>query len=129
MKEKTRKRIKKGRGLKTRSKGGNKKTHSKKNNKNKSHSKKYFIKLNCSPENHNKALNSFTCYSDEDLHKLRDIWNARHPDTPIQSNDSKEIWETIKSYYQTTCNKESCWIKQMVKNSSLEKELMDSFAP
>ena len=23
-----------------------------------------FVKLNCSPENHNKALNSFTCYSD-----------------------------------------------------------------
>jgi hypothetical protein len=88
-----------------------------------------FVKLNCSPENHNKALNSFTCYSDEDLHKLRDLWNARHPDRPILTNDSKEIWETIKSYYQTTCNKESCWIKQMVKNPKLEKELMDSFAP
>ena len=82
--------------------------------------KKSFVKLNCSPENHNKALNSFTCYSDEDLHKLRDIWNARHPDKPIQTNDSKEIWETIKIHYQTTCNKESCWIKQMVKNSKLE---------
>jgi len=91
--------------------------------------KNSFVKLNCSPENHNKALNSFTCYSDEDLHKLRDLWNARHPDRPIQTNDSKEIWETIKSYYQTTCNKESCWIKQIVKNPKLEKELMDSFAP
>jgi hypothetical protein len=90
---------------------------------------KTFIKLNCSPENHNKALNSFTCYSDEDLHKLRDLWNARHPDRPILTNDSKTIWETIKSYYQTTCNKESCWIKQMVKNPKLEKELMESFAP
>jgi hypothetical protein len=113
------------------------KSHNKSHNKshkgrNKSHKKTLknpFIKLNCSPENHNKALNSFTCYSDEDLHKLRDLWNARHPDRPIQTNDSKEIWETIKSHYQNTCNKESCWIKQMVKNSKLEKELMDSFAP
>ena len=40
-----------------------------------------FVKLNCSPENKNKHsnLNAYTCYSDEDLHKLRDIWNARHP--------------------------------------------------
>ena len=91
--------------------------------------KKTFIKLNCSPENRNKSLNSFTCYSDEDLHKLRDIWNARHPDRPIQTNDTKEIWTTIKSYYTKTCNKESCWIKQMVKNTKLEKDLMDSFAP
>jgi len=100
-----------------------------KNNKKTLKNSQSFVKLNCSPENHNKALNSFTCYSDEDLHKLRDLWNARHPDRPIQTNDSKEIWQTIKSYYQTTCNKESCWIKQMVKNPKLEKELMDSFAP
>jgi hypothetical protein len=111
-----------GYGLKQKSKKSKKsKNKTSKNNK--------FIKLNCSPENHNKALNSFTCYSDEDLHKLRDIWNARHPDRPIQTNDSKQIWETIKNHYQTTCNKESCWIKQMAKGTKLEKELMDSFAP
>lgn len=118
--------------------GGNKKHNTRKGRKNhKIHNKKEnkknktqkFIKLNCSPENKNANLNSHTCYSDEDLHKLRDIWNARHPDKPIQTNDSKEIWETIKKHYQTTCNKESCWIKQMVKNSKLEKELMESFAP
>lgn len=109
-------------------KGG---AHSNKSKKNKlkNQTKKNFIKLNCSPENHNKELNSFTCYSDKDLHKLRDIWNARHPDRPIKTNDPKEIWTTIKSYYKKTCNKESCWIKQMIKNSKLEKELMDSFAP
>jgi len=116
--------------------GGNKKYKTRKNHKIHDNKRKHkmnktnkFVKLNCSPENKNANLNSYTCYSDEDLHKLRDIWNARHPDKPIQTNDSKEIWETIKNYYQTTCNKESCWIKQMVKNSKLEKELMDSFAP
>ena len=112
-----------GYGLKTKSKKHKHKHSNKHTNSIK------FVKLNCSPENHNKALNSFTCYSDEDLHKLRDIWNARHPDRPIQTNDSKQIWETIKNHYQTTCNKESCWIKQMAKGTRLEKELMDSFAP
>jgi hypothetical protein len=106
--------------------GGSK---TKKRNHNKSKNKQKFVKLNCSPENQDKALNSFTCYSNEDLHKLRDIWNARHPDTLIQTNDPKEIWKTIKTHYKNVCNKESCWVKQMVKNSSLEKELMDSFAP
>jgi hypothetical protein len=116
---------------KNKKKGGgySNKSKSKSNKKSNNQSKKKFIKLSCSPENDNKSLNSFTCYSDEDLHKLRDIWNARHPDKPIQTDDSKEIWTTIKSYYNKTCNKESCWIKQMVKNSKLEKELMDSFAP
>jgi hypothetical protein len=128
--------MRKGKTLKNRNKNKNNsmkggkrhKRHKKTKKTSRSHSSS-FVKLNCSPENHNKALNSFTCYSDEDLHKLRDLWNARHPDRPIQTNDSKEIWKIIKSHYQTTCNKESCWIKQIVKNPKLEKELMDSFAP
>lgn len=110
-------------------KRSNPKIKTKSNKRSNNKTQKKFIKLSCSPENHNKALNSFTCYSDEDLHKLRDIWNARHPDRIIQTDDPKEIWTTIKSYYNKTCNKESCWIKQMVKNSKLEKELMESFAP
>lgn len=128
--------MRKGKTLKNRNKNKNNsikggkrhKRHKKTKKASQSHSSS-FVKLNCSPENHNKALNSFTCYSDQDLHKLRDLWNARHPDRPIQTNDSKEIWKIIKSHYQTTCNKESCWIKQIVKNPKLEKELMDSFAP
>ena len=106
--------------------GGNKlKMKSKKHNHSNKHKKtttSHFVKLNCSPENENKnsSLNEYTCYSNEDLHKLRDIWNARHPDKPIQTNDSKVIWETIKNHYQTTCNKESCWIKQMAKGTQLE---------
>jgi hypothetical protein len=113
-----------GYGLKSKKHTHSKNKHSKtKTNK--------FVKLNCSPENKNDTsnLNTYTCYTDEDLHKLRDIWNARHPDKPIQTNESKEIWATIKNHYQTTCNKESCWIKQMAKGTKLEKELMDSFAP
>jgi hypothetical protein len=114
---------------KNKKKGGGYGDKSKSNKKSNNQTKKRFIKLSCSPENDNKSLNSFTCYSNEDLYKLRDIWNARHPDRHIQTNEPKEIWTTIKSYYNKTCNKESCWIKKMVKNSRLEKELMDSFAP
>ena len=101
--------------------------HSNKRHKGTKKQSKKFVKLNCSPEN--KHLNEYTCYSDEDLHKLRDVWNARHPDRPIQTNDSKEIWTAIKNNYISSCDKESCWIKQMVKGTKIERELMSSFAP
>lgn len=80
----------------------------------------------CSPKVNNKE---YTCYTDEDLHKLRDMWNARHPDQFIDTNDSKEIWNTFKNVYQRVCNRESCWIKQMTAGTKMEKELLKAFAP
>lgn len=88
--------------------------------------KKPFIKLNCSPK---KKSKNYTCYSDTDLYKLRDMWNARHPDHPIKTKNTKKIWDQLKEYYTTICNKESCWVRQMTKNTKLEKELLDAFAP
>jgi hypothetical protein len=85
-----------------------------------------FKKLNCSTSVKNK---NYTCYSDSELYKLRDIWNARHPDRPIKTKKKKDIWDKLKEYYATICNKESCWVRQMVKNTKLEKELLDAFAP
>ena len=85
-----------------------------------------FKKLNCSTSVKNKK---YTCYSDAELYKLRDIWNARHPDRPIKTTKTKHIWDKLKEYYSTICNKESCWVRKMVKNTKLEKELLDAFAP
>ena len=85
-----------------------------------------FRKLNCSPETKGKK---YTCYSEQDLTKLKNMWNARHPDKPITTNNSKEIWNILKHYYSTICNKESCWVSQMTKNTKMEKELLDAFAP
>ena len=99
-------------------------------NKNKTKKRKYnptqFIKLNCSPEN---KKTKFTCYSDTDLAKLKEMWNTRHPDNPIKTNNSKKIWKLLKEYYISICNKESCWVRQMTKNTKMERELLDAFAP
>ena len=46
----------------------------------------------CSPS---KELD-YTCYSRESLLKLRDLWNARHPDAKIKSKDSKGIWKALR---------------------------------
>ena len=93
--------------------------------------KTHFVKLNCSPKNKNtnKNKNKNTCYSDSDLYKLKDMWNARHPDRPIKTKNTKQIWMLLKEYYTTICNKESCWVRQMTKNSKQEQELLDAFAP
>jgi hypothetical protein len=87
---------------------------------------KQFKKLNCSPKNKNT---NYTCYSNSDLYKLKDMWNARHPDRPIKTKNTKQIWMLLKEYYTTICNKESCWVRQMTKNSKQEQELLDAFAP
>lgn len=102
---------------------------SKKNRQNKNKTKKVRINgLNCSPQSKNVKKN-YTCYSDENLHKMRDIWNARHPDQLINTNDSKEIWIKLKNYFNRVCNKESCWIKQMAVGTKMEKDLLEAFAP
>jgi hypothetical protein len=89
---------------------------------------KELVNLNCSPKDKNE-VKEYTCYTDEDLQKLRDMWNARHPDKPINTNDSKEIWDMLKNYYANICNKESCWIRQMTKGTKMEEELLASFSP
>jgi hypothetical protein len=123
------------RKLKTKNKFTIKKIKNKnnKNNKNNNKSKKNNFKLlNCSPKTKIEKK-SYTCFTSDQLHKMRDIWNARHYDQQINTNDSKEIWNKLKNFYSRICNKESCWIKQITKGTSMEKELeedlLDSFAP
>lgn len=94
----------------------------------KQHTKKAlpFKKLNCGPE---IDKSHYTCYTDEDLTRLKEMWNARHNDMKITTNNSKEIWQQLKDYYAHICNKETCWVRQMTKNTKMEKELLDGFAP
>jgi hypothetical protein len=84
------------------------------------------IKLQCSPKTKKKG---YSCLSDDAIYKLRDLWNARHRDVPINSNDPKEIWEIMKENMKNVCNKESCWLKQKFVKGQLNKELELSFAP
>ena len=100
-----------------------------KGTKTKDKTKGSFVKLKCSPENGGPGSDSYTCYSDEDIMKMRKMWNARHPDRPIETKNKKEIWSKLKEYYASKCNKESCWIRHMTKDAKQTKELIDAFAP
>jgi len=85
------------------------------------------IPLKCSPKS-SKTLD-FTCFDDKTIYKLRDLWNLRHQDSKIMSNDMKDIWESLKVNMSQVCNKESCWLKQQFTGGELDKELETSFAP
>jgi len=85
--------------------------------------------VNCSPKD-KKELNDFSCYKNGDLHKLRNLWNSRHPDHLIQTNTPSEIHYKLSLFMKDSCNKESCWLKQnFVQGSGLKKEMVNSFAP
>jgi hypothetical protein len=95
----------------------------------KKHNKfKHLQKVKCSPKIKNE-LNNFTCYTDKSLYKLRDLWNARHPDAKINTNNTKEIHEKLSGHLSNVCNKESCWLKQNKDFGNVKNDLIDSFAP
>jgi hypothetical protein len=106
---------------------GKTKTRSKTKSKLKTRKNKTFKQMNCSPSA--KKL-SFTCFTKEQLHKLKTLWNARHTDSKIKSNSSKTIWNSLKKNMKSTCSNESCWIKNNFSDDiDLQKSFLKSFAP
>ena len=119
MKRKSRKRRKKKRITKKNKKGGSwslRKTMKK------------YKKVNCSPNPNNKL--DFTCYTSNALVRLKQIWNARHPDSMITSNDPRQIWDRLKVKMGQTCDRESCWLKHKCISENVDKAILDyTFAP
>jgi hypothetical protein len=131
MKTKTQKSKMKKNNTKKVTRGGlNKATHKnvKKNNYNKTIQNIHLKKVNCSPKPKGE-INDFTCYTNKSLYKLRDLWNARHPDVKIVSNSPKEIHRFMTEKLSGVCNKESCWLKQKSEFGTLQSDIADSFAP
>lgn len=86
-------------------------------------------KVNCSPKPKDQ-INDFSCFTNKALLKLRDQWNARHPDVEILSNSPKEIHDQLASFLKDVCNNEACWLKQKgAFGPNYDKELSESFAP
>ena len=87
-----------------------------------------FKKLQCAP-NPNKAHKS-TCFSHDSLIKLRNYWNARHPDRKIISTNACQIWTTLKHNMGNMCNNEACWLKQQFLREKIDTDLLHyTFAP
>ena len=136
-KKKTRKkkrRIVRGKGRKkkkTRKRKKRNKTR-KKSRKRKKRKLHHTVKLKldkCSPKKSGDML-KFTCYTKDSLFKLKEIWNARHRDNKILTNDPKLIWGFLHTHMSNTCNRESCWLKKNWIKEKIPKKIMNNtFAP
>jgi hypothetical protein len=88
-----------------------------------------YKKSQCAPKKKGDYLD-FSCYTPEVLFKMKNVWNSRHPDSKIVSNDLKNIWEELGHYMKNTCNKEACWIKDNLFKTEIEKEQAENlFSP
>jgi hypothetical protein len=86
-----------------------------------------FKSLKCST---NESENDFSCYTNKSLFKLKCLWNTRHKDRLIKTNNPKEIWDYLKSQLDNVCSNEKCWLEQQFSVNNLDKELKDeTFAP
>ena len=110
----------------TKRKNKNIKKHKKTHKHHKHHDNNY-KKLQCSPDVNNK---NYTCYNNDNLEKMRKLWNARHPERIISSNDPIEIWSKLKENIGSACNKESCWLKQKFMEGNISRDLLNyTFSP
>jgi hypothetical protein len=82
-----------------------------------SRKKTSFVKASCAPTAEKKE---YTCYSDNALTKMKNLWNARHPDSKIMSDDKREIWNHLKTNLQEVCDSENCWLKQEFITNNLD---------
>ena len=64
----------------------------KKGGKNKTKKVYHKMKPTCSPAN-NKKAHKDTCYTTEALDKMKNLWNARHSDDKITTDNNHEIWQ------------------------------------
>ena len=96
---------------------------------------KKFKKESCAPKKKGESL-SYTCFTPENLKKLKDLWNKRHPDRPIKGKNSKQIWKNLKYAMNNTCSRETCWINEQMNtgvdgdsNPNVLGNLKKAFAP
>jgi len=89
---------------------------------------KKFKSLKCSP-----ALDledSVTCYSNDVLEKMKILWNNKHTDDIIQSDDPIDIWDSLRERFANVCHTEMCWMKQNFLEEGFSKDILKyTFAP
>lgn len=99
-------------------------------NKRKNKNKTKFIKLQCAPNKTKNKNNNQTCYTNENLIKMKKMWNLRHPENKIKSNKPHIIWKNLQKNMSGNCNNEKCWLNQKFMENNIDSELNNNtFAP
>ena len=60
-------------------------------------------KMQCAPKPDGETQLGFSCFSEEALNKLRDLWNERHPTNKIEAKSPREVWEHLKTAMAKSC--------------------------
>lgn len=83
--------------------------------------------LNCSPV---KDQSDFTCYGENDLEIIKNMWNIRNPNNKVYGKNKKKIWIDLMNKMKNVCNNEMCWLKQQFIDHNISTKLMNNnFAP
>lgn len=86
--------------------------------------------VSCSMGRKKEDSKTASCYTDEHLYKLQHLWNMRHPDAKIMSNDPKKIRTELQKHLSGVCSTEACWLRQkFVDNPTAKQILKSAFAP
>lgn len=81
----------------------------------------------CAPT---RTDNGYTCYAPDALRKLRDLWNARHPDARITATEDRAIWAALREAMQDVCRTEECWLRQQFAKNKVGTDISTyTFAP
>ena len=100
-----------------------------KRKRNKKKKKTRKLKIKCAPKAKNETL-PYTCYTAKGLHKIKNIWNKKHPDRKIKSNRPRNIWRALQYALNKSCNRETCWLKQKFIKEDIDLETKEyTFAP
>ena len=87
-----------------------------------------FRRLKCAPRQEKRvdpALRDLTCYSNEDLFKFKEAWNASNAATnPINTNDPRAIWLFFRRNLTKHCYDELCWLNDATFHVKIDKEKM-----
>jgi len=93
--------------------------------------KKRYRNLVCGPKTRKKKIttNTQTCFKKKDLLYLKKQWNIRNPQQLIHSNDSNQIWKTLKKYTLDVCEHELCWLSMLTNRLQMNEIMYQRFAP
>jgi len=87
------------------------------------------MKPTCSPAKKHTAHKD-TCYTTEALQKMKNLWNARHKNDKINTNDNHKIWLELRDRFAGVCDTEKCWMRQKFAANKLGPEITSyTFAP
>ena len=105
------------------------KTKAHKGKHNKTSKNKPKLKISCSPAK-NKDDKNFTCYSTSSLEQFKLLWNTRHGDDIITTNEPHKIWNALRQRLSRVCDTEQCWMRQKFVLGKLDYDTVNyTFAP